>query len=109
MGNFLRRELDFYLKNEVWVFENFSRISEKTLFVLLLKSRILHTTGQKIIEFLEQIENFQKKIWEKKSFVLSTDYVITLDKIRQYAGESFLEQIIPEILTNKWSRVIPEF
>jgi adenine-specific DNA-methyltransferase len=101
LGSFLRRELDFYLTNEVLVFENLSRMEAKTLFLLLLKARTVQEIGQKIIAFLEQIENFQKKIWEKKSFVLSTDYVITLDKIRQFAGESFLEQIIPEILTNR--------
>ena len=33
--------------------------------------------AQRIIEFLSQIEEFQKLLWEKKKFVLKTDYVIT--------------------------------
>ena len=53
---------------------------------------------RKIIDFLAQIEDFQKKIWEKKKFVIQTDYVITLDKIKEYAGEEFLESILDEIL-----------
>jgi adenine-specific DNA-methyltransferase len=101
LESFLARELDFYLKNEVLGFENFNKLEEQTLFWALLKARVIQAAGQKIIAFLQQVENFQKKIWEKKSFVLSTDYVITLDKIRRYAGPAFLEQIVPEILTNR--------
>jgi len=35
----------------------------------------------KIIDFLAQIENFQKKLWEKKKFVIDTFYVITVGTI----------------------------
>ena len=57
--------------------------------------------GEDIIEFLTQIEDFQKRLWEKKRFVLSTDYVITLDKIKEYAGEEFLSNLIDTILKNE--------
>jgi len=56
--------------------------------------------SEKIIDFLAQIEDFQKKLWEKKKFVIQTDYVITLDKIKEYAGEEVLENILDEILNN---------
>ncbi|KKL64184.1 hypothetical protein LCGC14_2167570, partial [marine sediment metagenome] len=49
--------------------------------------------AMKLIEFLSQIEGFQKKIWEKKKFILSTDYCITLDNIN--------EKYFPEIIKNK--------
>ena len=63
--------------------------------------RVFRNIALKIIEFLAQIENFQKKIWEKKKFVIDTHYVITLDKIKEYAGEEFLESIIDEVLSNE--------
>ncbi|XZH90474.1 site-specific DNA-methyltransferase [Clostridium perfringens] len=43
-----------------------------------------------MIEFLEQIENFQKKLWLKKKFVVDTNYCITLDRI----PKNFYKEII---------------
>ncbi len=45
--------------------------------------------AHKIIDFLAQIENFQKKLWLKKKFVTETNYCITLDRV----PEEFYEQI----------------
>jgi len=71
------------------------------LRLYLIGVRAFRNIALKIIEFLAQIENFQKKIWEKKKFVIDTHYVITLDKIKEYAGEEFLESILDEILSNE--------
>lgn len=43
----------------------------------------------KVINFLAQVENFQKKLWLKKKLVVSTGYCITLDKI----PEKYYEEI----------------
>ena len=45
------------------------------------KIRALKQVAGKIITFLAQLENFQKKLWLKKKFVISCDYCITLDRI----------------------------
>lgn len=37
--------------------------------------------GDKIIRMLASIEDFQKKLWLKKKFVVQTDYCITLDRV----------------------------
>lgn len=47
----------------------------------------------KIITFLAQIEEFQKKLWLKKKFVYDTNYCITLDRIP--------DELYPKILENK--------
>ena len=39
------------------------------------------TIANKIIAFLSQIEEFQKKLWLKKKFVIDANYCITLDRI----------------------------
>jgi len=95
LKGFLERELDFYIKNEFLNLEDLKVLEEN-----LIEVRAFRNIALKIIEFLAQIENFQKKIWEKKKFVIDTHYVITLDKIKEYAGEEFLESILDEILSN---------
>jgi adenine-specific DNA-methyltransferase len=49
--------------------------------------------GEDIIDFLSQTEEFQKRLWEKKKFVLKTEYVITTDRVP--------EEFYQEIWTNK--------
>jgi len=105
LKGFLERELDFYIKNEVLHLEDLRVLEQSGYFdklrFYLIGVRAFRNIALKIIKFLAQIENFQKKIWEKKKFVIQTDYVITLDKIKEYAGEDFLENIIDEVLSNE--------
>uniref|UniRef100_UPI0026095B29 DNA methyltransferase n=1 Tax=uncultured Polaribacter sp. TaxID=174711 RepID=UPI0026095B29 len=49
--------------------------------------------ASKIITFLAQLENFQKKLWLKKKFVISCDYCVTLDRI----PESYYSEIVENI------------
>ena len=48
--------------------------------------------GEKIIDFLAQIEDFQKRLWEKKKFVLTTEYVITTDMVPEILSGYSQEQ-----------------
>ncbi|MHA1874868.1 MAG: DNA methyltransferase [Promethearchaeota archaeon] len=97
---FLERELDYYLKNEV-IEINYNNISNQAFEKNLLKAKVINKIATKIIEFLAQIEDFQKRLWEKKKFIIKTNYVITLDKIAEYSNNNFIEEIIPEILKCK--------
>ncbi len=81
LGGFLNRELDFYIKNEVLYLDDVNTKQTEFFIAQLSKVKAIKAVSQKIIEFLAQIENFQKKLWLKKKFVISTDYCITLDKI----------------------------
>jgi len=57
---------------------------------LMGKIKIFKEVSQKIIAFLAQLEDLQKKLWEKKKFVIETNYCITLDKIDEdYYKEIF--------------------
>lgn len=82
LGGFLRRELDFYIKNEVMHLddvqnaEKFADI-EKNLRLI----QTLRVIALDLIAFLAQLEDFQKKLWLKKKFVVSTHYCITLDRV----------------------------
>jgi adenine-specific DNA-methyltransferase len=81
LGGFLNRELDFYIKNEVLYLDDVNTKQTDFFVAQLSKVKAIKAVSQKIIEFLAQIENFQKKLWLKKKFVISTDYCITLDKV----------------------------
>ena len=47
----------------------------------LSKIKVIRRIAGKIIDFLAQLEDFQKKLWLKKKFVVETNYCITLDRI----------------------------
>lgn len=84
LGGFLRCELDFYIKNEVM---NLDDVQQADSFVAIEKNlRIIQTLraiALDLITFLSQLEEFQKKLWLKKKFVVSAHYCITLDRVPQ--------------------------
>src|SRR5207302_3143200 len=47
----------------------------------LAKVRAIRRIGHKIIDFLAQIENFQKKLWLKRKLVVEAQYCVTLDRV----------------------------
>ncbi len=105
LKGFLENELDFYIKNEFLDLKDLNVLKETPFLVMRenfwISMRMFRQIALKIINFLSQFEDFQKKIWEKKKFVIATHYVITLDKIERHAGVSFLESILDDILDNK--------
>ncbi len=77
LEGFLRDELHFYLKDQVLHIEDLG-------VELNAKQRLLRVVTQlaeEIIAFLVQIEEVQRQLFEKRKFVLSTDYLITLQNI----------------------------
>jgi adenine-specific DNA-methyltransferase len=82
LGGFLRRELDFYIKNEVM---NLDDVQEAGAFAAIEKNlrmmQCLRTIALDLITFLASIEKFQKKLWLKKKFVVAAQYCVTLDRV----------------------------
>ena len=82
LGEFLRRELDFYIKNEVFHLGDiqnavsFSDIEKNLRMIQCLKG-----ISTDLINFLSQLEDFQKTLWEKKKFVTESHYCLTIDRI----------------------------
>ena len=96
LGTFLRRELDFYIKNEVMHLDDVENETEPRVEQYLSKIKVIRKIAGKIIDFLAQLEDFQKKLWLKKKFVVETNYCITLDRIP--------EEFYPEIAANDGQR-----
>ena len=93
---FLRRELDFYIKNEVMHLDDVENESAPRVEQYLSKIRVIRKIAHKIIDFLAQIEDFQKMLWLKKKFVVETNYCVTIDRVP--------EKLYPEIVTNDAQR-----
>ena len=99
LGGFLRRELDFYIKNEVMHLDDvqnagaFADIEKNLRMIQCLRSIALE-----LISFLAQLEDFQKKLWLKKKFVVYCHFCITLDRVP--------EALWPEVVANEqqWAR-----
>lgn len=81
LGGFLRRELDFYLKNEVMRLDDLEGAEAPRVEHYLAKLKVIRRIAHKLIDFLAQLENFQKRLWLKKKFVVETNYCITLDRV----------------------------
>lgn len=93
LQGFLSRELDFYIKNEMMHLDDiqhafaFSQI-EKNLRTI----QAVRIIAMELIDFMAQIENFQKKLWLKKKFVVQCDYCLTMDLVP--------EELHAEVLAN---------
>ncbi len=87
LKKFLSEQLDYFIKSEVLDIETLEK--EKFLDKHITRAKVVREIGEDIIDFLSQIEDFQKRLWEKKKFVLKTEYVITTDRI----PEEFYEEI----------------
>ncbi|WP_208595681.1 site-specific DNA-methyltransferase [Thermosulfurimonas dismutans] len=101
LGGFLRRELDFYIKNEVVHLDDIENESAPRVEQYLAKVKAIRRIGHKIIDFLAQLENFQKKLWLKKKFIWETQYCITLDRIFAIEDEEKRNWLIERILENQ--------
>ena len=89
LGTFLRRELDFFIKNEVMRLDDIEDESAAKVEQYLSKIKAVRKVAGKIIDFLAQLEDFQKKLWLKKKFVVGTSYLITVGNI----DEQFYDEI----------------
>ncbi|MBS1945827.1 MAG: site-specific DNA-methyltransferase [Bacteroidetes bacterium] len=83
LGGFLRRELDFYLKNEVMRLDDLEGAEAPRVEHYLAKLKVIRRIAHKLCDFLAQLENFQKRLWLKKKFVVETNWCITLDRVPQ--------------------------
>ena len=97
LGGFLRRELDLYLNTDVLSLDDLERGDAAALDRALARVRAARHVGRKIIDFLAQLEDFQKRLWLKKKFVLETNWCVTLDRVP--------ETFYPEISANAAQRL----
>ncbi len=91
LKQFLLNELGFYIKEEIIDLNNIK--DSESIKNEIAKKDIIYDISSQIIEFLAQIEDFQKALWEKKKFVYNVNYVITLDRIFDKGGIELIKRI----------------
>jgi adenine-specific DNA-methyltransferase len=101
LGKFLRQELDFFIKNEIIHLDDIENETAPKVETYLAKVKAMRKVAGKIIQFLAQLEDFQKKLWLKKKFVLETHYCVTLDHI---IGSDVADELLPIIAANDAQR-----
>ena len=58
--------------------DEMARAGEQNAEGWFQKMRLVKAVGSSIIDFLDQIENFQKMLWEKRKFVTESNYCIAI-------------------------------
>lgn len=114
LRKFLRQELDYFLKHEIFslnfLADNWSdEQTNKAIQQNLIRATVIRDVAAQIIEFLADIENFQKLLYEKKKFVVQSDYCITLDLIPDDIFDEIIEFTIndgrKENQLTEWKRL----
>jgi len=90
------RLLDFFIKSEVMLLDDIEEDTAPRVEQYLAKVRAVRRIARKIIDMLAQLEEFQKRLWLKKKFVVETNYCVTLDRVP--------EELYAEIAANNAQR-----
>jgi adenine-specific DNA-methyltransferase len=117
LKGFLRRELDHFIKTDLLELDDLEKADDLRLQATLRKTRALRRIAHKIIDFLAQLEEFQKSLWLKKKFVLETQWCVTLDRLFKKRNEltedqdkASITRLLEEIATcdkqrEEWKRL----
>lgn len=102
--NFLEEQFD------LWFYQYIFKESNAFSVNRIKQLQILKDIAYKIIAFISQFEDELNKVWNKPKFVLSSNYVITMDKLNKELKELILksEGIIEQI--NEWKNfeIVPQ-
>ncbi|MCX6841945.1 MAG: site-specific DNA-methyltransferase [candidate division WOR-3 bacterium] len=94
LRGFLEQELDYFIKAECVLLDEVLNAEDLKLSQAhVLRARVVRRIGGHIIDFLAQVEDFQKKLFEKRKLVQRAEYCLTLVRVP--------ETFWPEILANE--------
>jgi adenine-specific DNA-methyltransferase len=87
LEGFLKHELEFYIKDQVLHLADI----EGDLEAKRRTIRVIRQLSEEIITFLAQIENVQKRLFEKKKFVIRTEYLVPIKEVPRELWKEILE------------------
>lgn len=102
LRRFLSGELDYFLKSVVLNLDNLLAAGEQRAEPNFRLLDAVKRLGTEIVDFVSQLEDFQKALFEKKKFVTEAHYCVTLNRVPQ--------SLYPAIIDNKaqieeWKRL----
>ena len=92
LSGFLTRELEFYVKDQVLGLADI----EGDLAAKLRVVKVFRTVAEDLIAFLAQVEEIQKRFFEKKKLVLRTDWMVPVRHVPR--------DLWPQVLANETQR-----
>jgi len=110
LKEFLHRELDNFLKSDVlsiafldadWKEQEVQEAIKNNV----LKASAIRDIALVVIEFISELEEFQKRLFEKKKFVIESNYCMTIDRI----PSSVYDEVIEHLLTDKDKKQIADW
>ena len=93
LRGFLTHELEFYIKSEMLNLEELMHLNGGGIESRMTVLRAVNDLGISIIDALAQWEDFQKSLWEKRKFVLQTEYCFSLGKIPKFRDAGLINVI----------------
>jgi len=94
--DYWERKLDSYMQSI-----SLDLVNSDSALKQLLAVRIFKSVATDLVDLLTRISDQEREVWERKRNVVETHYVITLDKIREYAGKDFQKYVLDRALNNK--------
>lgn len=98
LAGFLERELEFYVKDQILHIADLDGDLKARQRML----RVLRSVAGTIITFLAQLEEVQKRLFEKRKFVLSTDYLVLISAVPRDMWSEVTEN---EVQVEEWRRL----
>lgn len=101
LRGFLRRELDTFLKNDVLSIQFLDPDWKEAEVQEAIKNNVLKCGAIRdialtIIDFVGELEDFQKRLFEKKKFVVESHYCFTLDRIPAAIYDKVIDAIVTD-------------
>lgn len=94
LRGFLTRELDYWLKAEVLKLDTLLVGGEQPAQAWLQTLGCLRNVATTIIDFVARIEDFQKRLYEKRKFITQAHWCLTLDHVERAGLTGRLVEIL---------------
>jgi adenine-specific DNA-methyltransferase len=111
LRRFLQEELEFFIKSQCLLLDELLAQEGNLTHQDILRARAVRKIGYKIIDFLAQVEDFQKRLFEKKKFVIKTHFCLTLDRIFAIEDDETRSWLLEQIIENdaQWDEWVQLF
>lgn len=87
---FLNTELEDFINKVIWEKQTAILWNVNLATEILKKLQVMREVSETIIDFIAGVEEYQKAIFEKKKFVVESEYCMTLDKV----SSDFYDEIV---------------
>lgn len=87
---FLNTELEDFINKVIWEKQTAILWNVNLATEILKKLQVMREVSETIIDFIAGVEEYQKSIFEKKKFVVESEYCMTLDKV----SKEFYDEIL---------------